>query len=137
MAHDLVTVQNQTKTLTGAEQSPLFTGITKNGFLILDSRLNSKSKIAQLREYKSKVGDFNTLATNISGGFAIGGVDGKIRLYKKDAKDASTILPGLSDPIIHLEVTRDSQWILATTKHYLLFVPTVQSNGKNGFESRM
>jgi hypothetical protein len=93
--------------------------------LILDSRLPSKSKIAQVREYKSKVGDFNTLATNFSGGFAIGGIDGKIRLYKKDAKDASTILPGLSDPIIHLEVTKDSEWVLATTLHYLLFVPTV------------
>lgn len=102
----------------------------------MDARLASRSKIANQREYK-KPPNFNVLTTTAGGGFAIGSTDGKIRLYKKGAKDANTILPGLSDPILHLEVTRDSKWILATTQTYLLLIPTELVNGKTGFEQRM
>lgn len=77
------------------------------------------------------------MTTTTAGAFAIGGTDGKIRLYKKGAKDANTILPGLSDPILYLEVTKDSKWILATTQTYLILVPTEMVNGKTGFEARM
>lgn len=114
----------------------MFTGITDNAFLTMDARLASRSKLANYREYKTQT-NFNVLTTTTEGGFAIGGTDGKIRLYKKGAKDANTILPGLSDPILHLEVTKDSRWILATTKTYLLLIPTSLINGKTGFETRM
>lgn len=46
-------------------------------------------------------------------------------------------MPGLGDPIISIEVSRDGHWVLATTKTYLLAIPTMCSNGKTGFEARM
>lgn len=46
-------------------------------------------------------------------------------------------MPGLGDPIISIEVSRDGQWVLATTKTYLLAVPTMCNSGKTGFEARM
>ena len=52
-------------------------------------------------------------------------------------QDAKTLLPGLGDAIIHLEVSRDGVWVLATTQTYLLLVKTECLNGKTGFEHRM
>lgn len=67
----------------------------------------------------------------------IGSLDGAIRLYQQVGKDAKTLLPGLQDPITSLEVSRDSNWILATTRTYLLIIPTLCNNGKTGFDHRM
>ena len=47
------------------------------------------------------------------------------------------MLPGLGDPIISIEVSRDGQYVLATTLTYLLIIPTMCNNGKTGFEHRM
>jgi hypothetical protein len=60
----------------------------------------------------------------VQGNLALGGLDGAIRLYKKVGDDAKTLLPGLNDPILSIEVSRDALWILATTKTYLLIIPT-------------
>ncbi len=60
----------------------------------------------------------------MQGNLALGGLDGAIRLYKKVGDDAKTLLPGLNDPILSIEVSRDALWILATTKTYLLIIPT-------------
>lgn len=102
----------------------------------LDTRLKSDSRLAQQKEYKTKV-NFNAMATTSTGGLAIGSIDGAIRLYNKVGDNAKTMLPGLQDPITSIEVSRDSQWILATTKTYLLIIPTMCGNGKTGFEHRM
>jgi hypothetical protein len=131
----LLQFANECKDSAGSDQS-VFTAITNNAFLTLDARLPSRSKIASQREYK-KPPNFSVMTTTNGGGFAIGSTDGKIRLYKRGAKDANTILPGLSDPILHLEVTKDSKYLLATTNTYLLLIPTTLINGKTGFEQRM
>ncbi len=60
----------------------------------------------------------------MQGNLALGGLDGAIRLYKKVGDDAKTLLPGLNDPILSIEVSRGALWILATTKTYLLIIPT-------------
>lgn len=73
----------------------------------------------------------------MGGGLALGSADGKIRLYKSLGGNASTLLPGLGDPIISIEVSRDGNWVLATTRGYLLLVPTMCENGKTGFDHRM
>lgn len=38
------------------------------------------------------------------------------------------------DPIIGVDTTADGKWILATTKTYLLVIPTEFQGGKSGFE---
>ena len=80
---------------------------------------------------------FSSITTTLTGGLAIGSKDGKIRLYKECGKDARTLLPGLGDPIVAIEASMDGQWVLATTKTYLLVIPTLCSNGKTGFDHRM
>ena len=80
---------------------------------------------------------FSTIATTCTGGLAIGSQDGAIRLYKNFGDNAKTLLTGLEDPIISIEVSRDSNWILATTKIYILIIPTLCGNGKTGFDHRM
>ena len=42
------------------------------------------------------------------------------------------LFTNLIDPIIALDSTNDSKWLLATTKTYLLLFPTV-IEGKNGY----
>ena len=73
----------------------------------------------------------------MGGSLALGSFDGKIRLYKQVGQDAKTLLPGLGDAINFIEVSRDGNWVLATTQTYLLLVPTICSNDKTGFEQRM
>lgn len=43
----------------------------------------------------------------------------------------------MQDPIISIEVSRDGNWVLATTKNYILIIPTLCENGKTGFDHRM
>jgi hypothetical protein len=43
----------------------------------------------------------------LAGGLAIASDNGEIRLYKKVGQDAKTLYPGLGDPIISIEVSRD------------------------------
>ena len=47
----------------------------------LDTILDSKTKVAAERIYK-KSPQFNSIATTVGGGLAIGSMDGTIRLYK-------------------------------------------------------
>lgn len=102
----------------------------------IDPRLNTQSKVAVERPYKTDP-MFSVMGTSMQGNLAMGSIDGKIRLYKQVGQDAKTLLPGLGDPIRGLEVSRDGQWVLATTQSYLLVIPTVCSDGKIGFEKRM
>ena len=101
----------------------------------IDPRI-AKDKVAKERPYKTDP-MFCSMGSSMQGGLALGSFDGKIRLYSEVGKDAKTLLPGLGDPIRSVEVSRDGQWVLATTQTYLLVVPTVCSDGKTGFEKRM
>ena len=116
--------------------SELIKGISERNVFTIDPRLNSQSRIAAERPYKTNP-MFSTLATSMSGSLALGSFDGKIRLYKEVGQDAKTLLPGLGDPIKSVEVSRDGLWVLATTQTYLLCIPTMCQNGKTGFEHRM
>lgn len=43
-------------------------------------------------------------------------------------KNANTKYPGLGDPVLHLESTKDNKWLLATYKKYLILLPTFEGN---------
>jgi hypothetical protein len=126
--------QLTTEFKNGASQ--LFQGVSRQNMFTIDPRLNTKTRIATDRPYKTDY-MFSTIGTSLAGGIAIGSDKGEIRLYKQVGQDAKTMLPGMGDPITAIEVSRDGQWVLATTKTYLLCVPTICSNGKTGFEHRM
>ena len=116
--------------------SQLFQGISERNVFTIDPRISSEHRIAAERPYKTNP-LFCAMGTSMAGSIALGSHDGKIRLYKEVGKDAKTLLPGLSDPIKAIEVSRDGLYVLATTQTYLLIVPTLCSNGKTGFEHRM
>ena len=114
----------------------LFQGMNRRNMFTIDPRLNTADRIAIQRPYKSDP-MLSCMATSMAGSLALGSFDGKIRLYKQVGQDAKTLLPGLGDAIAAIEVSRDGNWVLATTQTYLLLVPTTCSNGKTGFEHRM
>ena len=94
--------------------SRVFQGMNQRNMFTLDPRLNTADRIATSRPYKTDP-MFACMATSEGGQLALGSYDGKIRLYKQVGQDAKTLLPGLGDHIIHLEVSRDGCWVLATT----------------------
>lgn len=80
---------------------------------------------------------FTKMATTGNGKFLIGSKKGEIRLFDKLGKKAKTLLPGLGDEIIGIDVTYSGHWIIATTPYYLLVIPTLFSETKNGFDYQM
>ena len=77
---------------------------------------------------------FTCISTNdAEGTFATGSEKGEIRLYSKVGQNAKSLFPGFGDPIIGLDSTKDGAWLLATTKTYLMLMPTV-IDGKNGYK---
>jgi hypothetical protein len=102
----------------------------------LDRRVNGKNKIAREKSYKSAI-NFVTAGVNVSGGFATGSMNGEIRLYKEVGQIAKTLLPGLGEPIIALDASLDSKWLLATCQTYILVVKTSFDEDKLGYTHRM
>jgi len=108
-------------------------GASKNAVFTLDPRQQGKNKLAENKVYKT-VPKFNSLATTNDGCVAVGADDGQIRLYDSVSKIAKTALPGLGDAVTGIDVTADGSYVLATTNHYLLVIPTsVKDQDKNGF----
>ena len=106
------------------------------GLYTLDPRINKADKIANSKTYSANY-LFNRIAATIDGKIAVGSKNGEIRLYTKIGQNAKTMLPGLGESIIGLDLSKDGTWILATTPRYILLIPTMCKNGKNGFEHRM
>lgn len=98
-------------------------GVSNNAVFQLDPRQHGRNKLAEHKTYKT-VPKFSSLSTTADGFVAVGADDGQIRLYDSVSKIAKTCLPGLGDAIIGMDVTADGEYLLATTKHYLLVIPT-------------
>jgi len=108
-------------------------GVNSNNVFTLDPRQHGRNKLAQSKAYMGKT-SFRCVATTADGMVAVGSDDGSIKLYDSIGKVAKTNLPGLGDPIIGIDVTADGSYVLATTEHYLLVIPTsVEAQEKDGF----
>lgn len=88
------------------------------------------------KNYKTAV-QFISAGVNVQGGFATGSMNGEIRLYKEVGQIAKTLFPGLGEPIIGLDASLDSRWLLATCQTYLLLIDTKFDEDKFGFTHRM
>jgi len=107
---------------------------TKNSYATIDPR--TKEKLVEQFQMKTNP-NFTAICTTGAGQWAIGDKEGSIRLYNKTMR-AKTKLPGLGSEITHIEVTEDGEWVLATTRTYLILVPTQMPDSfKLGFEVRM
>jgi hypothetical protein len=109
--------------------------VNNNSLFSMDPRQQGSDKLAQVLSYPSAPG-FSCLASDQSGHIVTGTRSGQIRLYSDVTKKAKTLLPGLGDGITGLDITEDGLWILATTPHYLLLIPTTSKAAKiSGFET--
>lgn len=105
-------------------------GASHNALFRIDPRLpGTKLVESQFKQYVSK-NKFSGIATTEAGKLAVASEKGDIRLYDSLGKIAKTALPPLGDPITGIDVTADGQWIVATTKTYLLLINTVIDQGR-------
>jgi len=123
-----------------------FLALNRAGVFAIDPRAKRFSHVLQNRTFQYT----NTKNANIScgaptekGHIVMGTTAGEIRLFSasslKGTHDgegkprAINTLPGLGDPIIAIDVTRDGKWVLATCKDYLIVIPTTVENS-TGFD---
>jgi hypothetical protein len=116
--------------------NPILIGVNKNNLFAMDSRINKKNKVVNVKNYKTNP-KMNCLATTDFGGIATGSTNGEIRLYDQIGKNAKTLLPCFGDKINSIDTTADGRFILATCDKYLILVPTAFKGDKNGFLQKM
>ena len=100
----------------------------------MDARTKEKTVKSKVYTTNPK---FTKLATTIDGRFLVGSKNGEIRLFDQLGKKAKTLFPGLGDEIIGADVTHNGHWIVATCPYYLIIIPTLFADTKNGFNNMM
>lgn len=114
-------------------QSQVFLGINEKHIFKLDARVKES---AVAHKTYSQSNHFLSIAANMYGGFAIGNEAGEIRLYKEVGQNAKNLYPGLGQPILALDCTKDGRFVLATCKNELVLLPVCHEN-KNGFSQTL
>jgi hypothetical protein len=100
---------------------PCFFALNSKGIYLIDPRLPGPFKSDKSKTYASDP-HFRCAATTSDGSLVVASETGQIRLYPKSALKAKTLIKGLGDPITHIDVTSDGEWLLATTLRYLLVI---------------
>ncbi|PXF47902.1 Vacuolar import and degradation protein 27 [Gracilariopsis chorda] len=120
--------------LTDAQE---FVGLNKNQLMRMDPR--AREFVVQSKRYAASTrAKLECVATTGGGYLAVASENGDIRLFDQIGKNAKTHLPGLGDPIIGIDVSEDGNYVLATTKKYLLIIDTrVKGSEKGGFQKSM
>ncbi|XP_026192463.1 VID27-like protein, partial [Cyclospora cayetanensis] len=120
---------------------PTFIGLNSKAFFCIDTRVKGGSARKHSYTYSQNQG-FSCGATNAEGHLVLGSGKGVLRLYdgktnsEGSFKRAKTQLNAFGDPILHIAVTKDGAWILATCARYLLLYPVrLQGSAKTGFTS--
>lgn len=113
--------------------------VNRNSAFMFDGRVHQANKVVQTFTYKGSCPKLNCITSTGDGGVAVGAETGVIRMFTRmDGKRAKTMLPGLGDAIVGMDTTKDGHYILATTKNYLLLIPTVvKETGRTGFARAM
>eukprot|EP00917_Polyrhabdina_sp_WS-2016_P023261 GHVP01050337.1.p2 GENE.GHVP01050337.1~~GHVP01050337.1.p2 ORF type:complete len:689 (-),score=131.86 GHVP01050337.1:2186-4252(-) len=119
---------------------PTFLCHNSKNIFMMDTRQEFAGRTNTLT-YAKKQG-FSVIATDESGHFAVGSTFGTIRLFDGEEgtdgkfKRAKTQIDIIKDPIIGLDVTDNGQYVIATTKSYLVLldVRSREMEGKTGFE---
>jgi len=121
----------------------LVVGVSDSAVFSLDPRISQRNKTAEECAYAaSSKAQLRNAATTESGYLAVGSETGEIRLFNKLQKGyCKTVLPGLGNAVTAINVTGDGQWVLATTKTYLILMGVGLNDAKgalrSGFDVRM
>ncbi|TBU08253.1 vacuolar import and degradation protein 27 [Hamiltosporidium magnivora] len=94
-------------------------GVSDNSLFRVDPR--TKELVIEGKSYKTKCG-FECGVTTSKGDVVVGSEKGDVRLYDKIEKRAKSLLPGLGDKIVGVDVTRNGKFIICTCKSYLLLI---------------
>lgn len=108
--------------------------VSPNTVYEVDPRLKQGS--VNLKSYQTNP-EFNRISADCKGRFAIASANGQIRLFDKIGKNANCKYPGLGDPVLHLDSTKDGKWLLATFKSYLLLLPTETQDDISLYENKL
>jgi len=116
---------------------PTLFACSNNALFQIDPRVDKKQ--AGKKKVYAKAPKFGVMASTGAGQAAVGSDNGEIRLYSDIAKNAKTLLPGLGDEVIGIDVTENGHWILATSARYLLVLRTVlpDDKSKTGFDKSL
>lgn len=107
-----------------------FVGASSNGLFRVDPRVSGNKLVdSEHKQYVTKA-KFSSLATSQLGKVVVASAKGDFRLFDKIGKNAKTALPGMGDPIIGVDVTADSKWVVATTRTVLLVFDCTIKDGK-------
>lgn len=108
--------------------------ISPNSIYEIDPRLKEGS--SNVKSYQTSP-EFNRIAVDCKGRFAVSSANGEIRLFDQIGKNANCKYPGFGDPVLHLESTKDGRWLLATFKNYLLLMPTETEDEVSLYENKI
>lgn len=106
----------------------------------MDPRI--KDGVGSMKEYSGNP-QFKNISATGDGSFVTGSANGEIRFYNKQVgKNANNKFTSVGEPVIHLDTTKDGQWVLATFSNYLRLIPTETNDGnlfnkKIPYEHRM
>eukprot|EP01099_Mayorella_cantabrigiensis_P003250 TRINITY_DN2523_c0_g1_i2.p1 TRINITY_DN2523_c0_g1~~TRINITY_DN2523_c0_g1_i2.p1 ORF type:complete len:387 (+),score=109.25 TRINITY_DN2523_c0_g1_i2:30-1190(+) len=132
------------------KQSSVLENVAIAGNIVCNVQWDPRAKgdefiITDKSEVKTKGKKFTCVATTGKGHVAVGTNTGEINLYTTPSKSgkwtkAKTTLNQIADPVIGVDVSKDGEWILWTTKEYLALSKTVVTteagNVISGYEGK-
>ena len=99
----------------------------------LDERVNNKYNIGDIKLYQTK-NYANKIMSNQNGQFITGGERGELRFYDRMGIKAKNLFSLYGDPIRHIDISSDDQYLLITCDKYLLLINNLSlKNDQNAF----
>ena len=132
--NEILSISLQTK-MGQMNNDPIVYGVNNHNIFAMDSRLNKKNKLTEIKSYKTNP-LMQCIASTKQGYFVIGSNNGEIRLFDSVGTNAKNLLQCYGDAIRGVDVTVDGRFVLATCDRYLLLIKTEDNKGKNLFTHR-
>ena len=105
-------------------------GVNPKSVFTLDERVNNKNNIADIKTYQTKT-HANKIISTGEGQFVTGGEKGDLRFYDRIGIKAKNLISLYGDPIRHIEISSDDQYLLLTCDKYLLLINVTDKNGED------
>ena len=105
-------------------------GVNPKSVFTLDERMNNKNNIGDIKTYQAK-NYANKILSNGDGQFVTGGEKGELRFYDRIGIKAKNLFTLYGDPIRHIDISGDDQYLLLTCDKYLLLINTNDKKGED------
>ncbi|KAI7867919.1 VID27 cytoplasmic protein-domain-containing protein [Spinellus fusiger] len=117
---------------------PTIMGITSSSVFKIDPRQPGSCKIKENEHKQHRINsNFSALTTTATGKVAVASKKGDIRLFDDLGKTARNILPLIGGPILHIDVTPQGRYVIATCATCLILVDVLHEQDEQerlGFE---